>query len=125
MTLAEANTPDIHAEPEAPSAAPIPAFSSHGREESASYGGIVARLNGRLRVINGRCGLQWILQVRKSATKWESIAFCGTKEGLFRRIKMHLQGRDEILPLEALVKRSCYPDAWRIIAALPEFYSKT
>ena len=39
--------------------------------------GVVAVLNDKLRVIHGKDGLQWLLQVRKSPTRWESIAFWG------------------------------------------------
>ena len=100
-----------------------PVFSAGKGESGEAYPHVVARLAPKLRVICGSCNLQWILQVRKSSTRWESFAFCGTKEGLLLRIKEHLQPRDEILPLETLV-RNCDPAAWAIIEALPEYYPK-
>ena len=110
-----------------PSLAVAPAFSADRGESHEAYAGVVARLNDRLRVIDGQCGLQWILQGRKSPTRWESIAFCATKEGLLLRIKEHLQhlrNRNERLPLETLASLYCDPVAWEIVRALPDYYSK-
>ena len=107
----------------APSLAVAPAFSPSAPKSSEAYPHVVARLNGKLRVIHGKDQLQWLIQVRKSPARWESIAFCATKEGLLLRIKEHLQGRDEILPLKALA-RCCDPGAWAAIMALPDSYPK-
>ena len=74
-----------------PSPAPTPVFSGENCEESEAYARVVAVLNPRLRVIYGKCNLQSILQVRKSPSRFESIAFCATKQGLILRIKEHLQ----------------------------------
>ena len=105
---------------DSPSPAPTPVFSRQNREESEAYPRVVAVLNSRLRVIHGKCGLQWILQVRKSPSRFESIAFCGTKQGLILRIREHLQPRDakQILPLEEIAA------AWAAIEALPEHFPK-
>ena len=110
-------------------AAPTLVISSHGREESETYTGIVAALNPSLRVIRGRCGLQWILQSRKSASRWNSIAFCGTKTGLILRIKEHLRQTHhkkerELVPLETLVELHCDAAAWAIIGGLPDYFPK-
>jgi hypothetical protein len=108
-----------------PSAAVAPAFSAGKGESSEAYPRIVARLTDRLRVVHGQCNLQWLLQARKSPTRWETIAFCATKEGLILRIKEHLQARDSdmILPLKEIAKR-CDPEAWAAIEALPEYFPK-
>lgn len=74
-------------------------------------------------MIQSKCGLHWILQSRKSLTRWESIGFCATREGLLLRIKEHLKGR-KILPLDVLVKHDCDPKARAIIEALPPYYPK-
>jgi hypothetical protein len=74
-----------------PSPAVAPAFSAHRGESAEGNPGVVARLTDRLRVIEGACQLQWLLQYRKSATKWETIAFCATKAGLPLRVKEHWQ----------------------------------
>jgi len=109
----------------APSPAVAPVFSPQGAESCEAYTGVVARLNDRLRVIHGQCGLQWILQVRKSPSRWESLAYCATCEGLWLRIREHLQprGANEILPLVGLAK-FCDPAAWEIVAALPDYHPK-
>ncbi len=100
--------------------APTPVFSAHGGESDEAYGAVLVVLNSRLRVVHGKCGLQWILQVRKSPSRFESIAFCGTKQGLILRIREHLQPRDarQILPLEEIAA------AWAAIEALPEYFPK-
>ena len=105
---------------DSPSPAPTPVFSGQNREESEAYSRVVAVLSPRLRVIHGKCGLQWILQVRKSPSRFESIAFCGTKQGLILRIREHFQPRDakQILPLEEIAA------AWAAIEALPEYFPK-
>ena len=54
-------------------------------EESDDYTGVVAVLNSKLRVIRGKCGLQWIVQKKERPTRWTSFAYCGTKEGLLLR----------------------------------------
>ena len=118
----------ILSRPETPSPAVAPAFSAHRSESGEAYPRVVARLNDRLRVIDGQCGLQWILQVRKSPTRWESIAYCATKEGVILRIKDYLQYlevRDKILPLETLLSiYSVDPAAWAIIEALADYFPK-
>jgi len=48
----------VHISTRQANAAPTLVISSHGREESETYTGIVAALNPSLRVIRGRCGLQ-------------------------------------------------------------------
>jgi hypothetical protein len=104
-----------------PSAAPITFFSKLPTENDDDYGAIVAVLTGKLRVIQGRCGLQWILQSSYgSKGKWKSLAYCGTKEGLILRLKEHLQGRDAVIPLAELAKR-CDPIEWKKVEALPDF----
>ena len=107
----------------APSLAVAPVFSAHRSESSEAYPHIVASLTPKLRVIDD-LSCQWILQVRKSPTRFESIAYCATCEGLLLRIKRHLQPRDakKILPLVAIAK-FCDPDALRAVMELPEFYN--
>ena len=110
---------------EAPSPAVAPAFSPSAAESSEACTGVVARLNDKLRVIHGRDQLQWLLQVRKSPTRWESIAFCATREGLWLRIREQLQPRDAktFLPMEEIAK-FCGPEAWAVIEAFPDYYPK-
>jgi len=69
-----------------PFAAPGVVPGSTGNEKSDDYGGVVAVLNPKLRVIRGACGLQWIAQKKVSSTGWKSFAYCGTKEGLLLRL---------------------------------------
>jgi len=105
-----------------------PAFSAHRGESSEAYPHVVARLTPKLRVIDDH-SLHWILQVRKSLTRWESFAYCATKEGLLLRIKEHWQQtfhrkEREISPLAQLVEMHCDPAAWAAIEALPAYYPK-
>ena len=95
------------------------------REESDDYAAVVIQLNATLRVIKGRCGLQWIAQKKERTARWTSFAFCATREGLLLRIREHLQPRDakEILPMEEIAKY-CDPEAWVVIEALPDYYPK-
>ena len=37
---------------------------------------------------------------------------------------VHLQGRDEILPLAELVREHVEPEAWTVVQALPDYYPK-
>ena len=96
---------------ETPFAAATLVFRASNRETDETYGGVVAGLNSGLRVIRGSCGLQWVAQRRKNPLIWASFAFCATKEGLLLRLPK--DGRD------------CAPEAWAVIAALPDYFSKT
>ena len=64
--------------------------------------------------------------MRKSPTRWSSIAYCATKVGLLLRIKWHLQGNwPRILPLDTLLSRRHVDlDAWADIEALPAIYPR-
>ena len=84
--------------------------ASLAREESEGYAGVVAVLNSRLRVIRGKCGLQWIAQKKERPTRWTSFAYCATKEGLLLRLPKGGYG--------------CNPEAWAIIEALPIYFPK-
>ena len=69
------------------------------------------------------------MQIRKSPTRWESIAFCATRGGLILRIKEHWQqtfhrAERELIPLETLVMLHCDPEAWGNIETLPAYYPK-
>jgi hypothetical protein len=79
------------------------------READDDYPYIVAMLNDENRVIEGTCGIQWIIQRRTAGKKnWNSISYCGTKEGL----------------LLYLPKTGCDPQAMEIIHALPPYFPK-
>jgi hypothetical protein len=81
------------------------------RETDESYRGVVAVLNGKLRVIRGSCDLQWVIQKRKNPLMWISFAYCATREGLLLRLPKGGQG--------------CDPEAWAVIEALPEYFPKS
>ena len=102
-----------------------PVFSAHKGETDEAYGAVLATLNGKLRVVHSRDANQWLLQVRKSPTRWETVAYCATKIGIENSgWKLHLQGRDEILPLAELVREHVEPEAWAVVQALPDYYPK-
>jgi len=101
-------------------------------EESDSYGAIVAVLTPKLRIIRGKCNLQWVIQrlngMRDGAPKWSGFAFCATKTGLLLRIKEHWQQtfhrkERELIPLETLVQQHCDAGAWGNIQVLPAILS--
>ena len=102
------NAPPTNAVRENPFAAPTMLPANSRGEESDCYGEIVALLNPKLRVIRGKCGLQWIVQAKNRPTRWTSFAYCGTKEGLLLRLPKGGQG--------------CDPAAWKIIEALPDYF---
>jgi hypothetical protein len=110
--------------PEKPFVALTKVAVAQGSEENDNYPGVVVVLNPALRIIRSRCDLQWILQRKNRPTRWSSIAFCGTKQGLLMRIKEHLQGPDKISPLAVLLQRDCDLTAWAAIEALPDYYPK-
>jgi hypothetical protein len=83
---------------------------SAAREESEDYGRVLAVLNSTLRVICGKCNIQWIAQDKSRPTRWSSYAYCGTKEGLLRNLPHDGHG--------------CDPAAWAIIEGLPDYYPK-
>jgi hypothetical protein len=99
---------------ETPFAAPHTVRRDARREESDDYGEVVAILNPTLRVICGRCGLQWVVQCQKGKRNgvpiWQSFAYCGTKEGLLLRLPKGGHG--------------CAPEAWAVIEALPDYFPK-
>jgi hypothetical protein len=67
--------------------APLPLRTSlHHREENDSYPDEVARVTDRLRVINCRDDIQWIVQLR-SGEQWKSVSFCRTREALLRCVR--------------------------------------
>ena len=87
-----------------------PLFRASNRETDETYGAVVTVLNSALRVIGGACGLQWVVQKRKSPLTWASFAYCATKEGLLLRLPKYGHG--------------CDAGSWARIQALPDFFPK-
>ncbi|HUF45961.1 MAG TPA: hypothetical protein VMN43_11500 [Aestuariivirgaceae bacterium] len=58
-------------------------------EADDNYSLVVARLNDRWRVIESKCGLQWILQRRDAGigAQWRGSAFCRSRDGLLANIR--------------------------------------
>lgn len=98
-------------------------YARQDRENSDAFGGVVAGLNLKLRVVQN--GLQWILQAKRGA-EWKNFAYCATKEGLLLRIKGHLQPAKarQIVSLDILAARYCDAAAWRVVEGLPEYFKK-
>ena len=61
------------------------------REENDDYPRVVVVLNHRWRVIEGSCGIQWVLQYRNGRRRdrpiWRSRRFCRTLSGLLASIR--------------------------------------
>src|SRR5918995_589248 len=57
-------------------------------EERDSYPAVVAVLGERWRVIDSKCGIQWILQRRpgQAPDGWRGNAYCRMRESLLRNI---------------------------------------
>jgi hypothetical protein len=58
------------------------------RNEGADdYRSVVAQIDARTRVIEGACGIQWVVQrsvSRARGREWRGVSFCRTKETLLR-----------------------------------------
>ena len=81
------SSPELPAVPEEPSAAPIHVsapLTSH-RESDGAYP-VVVQLSDKVRVIDCKDGIQWILQ-RRSGDQWKGVAFCRTRDVLAREAK--------------------------------------
>ncbi len=120
-----------------------PSAPASNREVDDNYKAIVAVLSNKLRVIRGACGLQWIVQKRDAKT-WNSLAYCGSRDGLFRSLKDHLlkehllkdyrkpsrAALDATSTARGLLNRGHVssfgvdPGAWAIIEALPLTFPK-
>jgi len=61
-----------------------PVCASHGRESDDSYPRVVIRLSAKLRVIECRDGIQWILQ-RCKGGQWRGFSFHRDREVLIAR----------------------------------------
>lgn len=64
--------------------APVPL-----NETDDNYPLVVARLNVRWRVIDSKCGIQWVLQRRNAGVgvTWRGSAYCRTRDGLLSNIR--------------------------------------
>ena len=56
----------------------------HELESYDEYARVVVSLDDRTRIIECRDGVQWIVQHRSSAWRWDGVSFCQTKEALLR-----------------------------------------
>ena len=81
------NAPQLATVQRVSEAAPAPAPKrSRLAETSDVYPAVVVYLNERMRVIECRHGLQWIVQRRRSVcpNSWRGMKYCRTKEVLMR-----------------------------------------
>ncbi|HUF44489.1 MAG TPA: hypothetical protein VMN43_04030 [Aestuariivirgaceae bacterium] len=94
--------------PDKPSAAPGGLKTAPLNETDDDYPLVVARLNARWRVIDGKCGLQWIVQHRSAgiSAHWRSSAYCRTLDGLMSNIRERCGDVEEA--------------GWRAVERLPE-----
>lgn len=81
--------------PRATALAAAPGLPATNRRESDdAYGGVIAVLNDRWRVIACRDGIQWILQ-RQDATRslhgtaWRGQSYCRLRDGLLSACNAH------------------------------------
>jgi hypothetical protein len=78
-------------------------------ERSNNYAKVVKQIDGTCRIIEGKHGLQWILQKRLK-DRWRSYGYPRTRHGVLRALT------------EKIDQRPHYPKtvAERIVGALPE-----
>lgn len=93
--------------------APFHAAEASHRERDASYGGVVAQLAERWRVVVCRDGLQWIVQRRKGdfdgrRADWRAVSFHRERASLLRAC--------------AASTASCDPAALARLAMLPALF---
>ncbi|WP_263735898.1 hypothetical protein [Defluviimonas sp. WL0002] len=84
--------------------ASVPIKLDH-RESSDTYCAEIIR-SGRWRIIEGNCGIQWVLQHQArcggpDTARWEGRHYCQTRDALVR-LWCHLAGQDGAL-LEAML----------------------
>lgn len=77
----------------------------HDRESDDDYGGLVAQLSPKWRVIACKHSIQWILQRRKGRG-WQAECFCLTRDALLRNIREKGAGATPAM-LQAL---ACLPE---------------
>lgn len=79
------------------------------QERSNNYEKVVTQIDGTCRIIEGKHGIQWILQKRYK-DRWRSYSYTRTRPGLLRALS------------EKIDQRPHYPKevAERIVGAFPE-----
>lgn len=83
--------------------------------ETANHYPAIVYLSDRVRVINCRQNMQWIVQRDQGEGKWYGASFCVTREALIRDSRRRLRGYDgpgAEIPFHALA----------ILRALPEWH---
>ena len=88
-------------------------LNSH-RETDATYP-VVVRVSDKVRVINCKDDLQWIVQKRDGG-HWKGVSLCRTREVLIRDVRRRLRERESD-PLPPVP-----PDALAILQALPQWH---
>ena len=86
----------------------------HSHRETDETYPVIAKV-GKVRVINCKDNLQWIVQKRRGG-QWHGLSFCRTREVLIRDVRRRLRERESDplppVPAHALV----------ILQALPEWH---
>lgn len=75
-----------------------------------NYDAVVVVIDDRTRVIEGSCGVQWVLQKRNSKTTWTGVMFFRSKAGLL------LHAPKPIAP-ELLALPDWFPDRSEMVKA--------
>ena len=92
----------------------MPYGKSH-RESADDYCRIIAVLDRQYRLIDGACGLQWVLQrrdgnLRCGAARWTGVRYLRTRNAVI-----------------ALYRRLCAPEddaTWQLLEQLPDRHSR-
>ena len=84
----------------------IPASLISHRETDSNYP-VLVQVSDKVRVINCKDNLQWIVQ-RKQGQQWQGVSFCRTREVLIRDARRRFA--PDNLPLEALAILQSLPE---------------
>ena len=102
--VTEANEAGALSDPEEPSAAPTRLQGSAAREESEDYGRVLAVLNSTLRVICGKCNIQWIAQDKVGRRVGPVMPIAEPRKGCFGICRMMDMG---VIPRPGRSSRGC------------------
>jgi len=85
------------------------------RESDDNYDRVIAVLDRQYRLIDGACGLQWVLQRRDGSLRCGAARWTGVR---------YLRTRNAVI---ALYRRLCAPEddaTWQLLEQLPDRHSR-
>ena len=92
----------------------MPYGKSH-RESADDYCRVIAVFDHRYRLIDGACGLQWVLQKRDGKTRSGTARWTGVR---------YLRTRNAVFGLYRSLCAPCDGETWQLLEQLPERHPK-